>query len=285
MAWTRRARSSTTALAGLGFASYDHFMQAVLAAELSERAARRRARVGHEPRQRPRRRRSGWTTCWKPARRSTTRLGALFANVEDFLGGVKTLDGKATFLLDLSLNVHLVALNALISSCRVGGEGSQGLAAVAQNLATQSHDSMRRSTRMTKPAGRADVALRDIALNLSTATLQVEMTAFFLAGAAAGGRGVGTRGARPQPHRHARAGDWRQRGAARRRRCRRRRRPFRCSRGCRIASRPTCSACRACTCWGRSRPGPSSPAGRSWNSSSGSASQLTRGHPEPARAA
>ena len=92
---------------------------------------------------------------------------------------VKTLDGKAAFLLDLSLNVHFVALNALIASFRLG-QGSEGLAAVAHNLATQSHDSMATIDGMTKQLVVLTSALRDIAFNLSTVTLQVEMTAFFL---------------------------------------------------------------------------------------------------------
>jgi aerotaxis receptor len=168
-----------TALKGLGFASYDHFMQAVLAGELSERAARRRSAARREP-QRGDEGAEWLDDLLEACEEVDTRLGALFANVEDFLGGVKTLDGKATFLLDLSLNVHLVALNALISSCRVGGEGSQGLAAVAQNLATQSHDSMQTIDEMTGQLHVLTSALRDIAFNVSAATLQVEMTAFFL---------------------------------------------------------------------------------------------------------
>lgn len=62
----------------------------------------------------------------------------------------------------------------------MGGEGSQGLAAVAQNLATQSHDSMQTIDSMTNQLSLLTSSLRDIALHLSAATLLVEMTAFFL---------------------------------------------------------------------------------------------------------
>ena len=140
-ACTRRPSQLGAALASLGFASYDHFMQAALAAELAERCGTSRRPA---PLSRLEGGRSTIATLDALAHASHVvdgQLGALFASVDDFLQLIKALDEKAAFLLDLSSNVHLVSLNALISSCRLA-HGGEGLAVVTQNLATQSHDSM-----------------------------------------------------------------------------------------------------------------------------------------------
>lgn len=180
--WRRGMDAATAqlvaALKGLGFQSYDHFMQAALAAELALRAGTRTAPVLSVV--------TGGTGTaatldglLQVARTVDGHLGTLFVSVDDFLGIIKTLDEKATFLLDLSANVHLVSLNALISSCRLE-KGGEGLAVVSQNLASQSHDSMDTIDHMTKQLLALTSSLRDTAFSLSEAKLEVEMTEFFL---------------------------------------------------------------------------------------------------------
>lgn len=166
------------ALNSLGFQSYDHFMQAALAAELAMRDTARSTPALSVV--------SGGTgtaatldALLQVARTVDGHLGTLFVSVDDFLGIIKTLDEKATFLLDLSANVHLVSLNALISSCRLE-KGGEGLAVVSQNLASQSHDSMDTIDQMTKQLLALTSSLRDTAFSLSEAKLEVEMTEFFL---------------------------------------------------------------------------------------------------------
>lgn len=182
-------RQLVAALSTLGFPSYDHFMQAALAAELAARASRHGGAGPSAGEREPGA--DAWLDDLLDASQDVeAHLRAIFVHVEDFLRNVGTLEGKAAFLLDLSLNVHFVALNALIASYRLGA-GSEGLAAVAQNLASQSHDSMDTIDGMTRQLVSLTSALRDIALSLSAATLQVEATAFFLQeliGAAHAGR-------------------------------------------------------------------------------------------------
>ena len=180
--WRRGMQDATaqlvSALHGLGFKSYDHFMQAALAAELA-------ARKTEVPSLTLDVLQGGDTTAATLDALSHSahvidgHLNTLFASVDDFLSVIKTLDEKASFLLGLSANVHLVSLNALISSCRLE-RGGEGLAVVSQNLATQSHDSMATIDQMTRQLLALTSALRDTAFSLSAAKLEVEMTSFFL---------------------------------------------------------------------------------------------------------
>lgn len=175
------------ALHGLGFKSYDHFMQAAFAAELAARGARR-ASPGLRVLEGGQGAAASLDALAQASRVIDGHLGTLFSSVDEFLSVIKTLDEKATFLLDLSSNVHLVSLNALISSCRLE-RGGEGLAVVSQNLATQSHDSMATIDHMTQQLLSLTSALRDTAFSLSAAKLEVEMTEFFLDELRASGAG------------------------------------------------------------------------------------------------
>jgi methyl-accepting chemotaxis protein len=107
------------------------------------------------------------------------QLDHLFSEVNGVLLVTTNLDGKAAFLLTLSSSIHLVALNAVIASCRVEGRGA-GFAVVTQHLAAVSQESTVTIDTMTRELRILTASLRETAFSITTAKLQVEMTVFFL---------------------------------------------------------------------------------------------------------
>lgn len=172
------------ALGGLGFSSYADFMQAVLAAELTSHRAllrdqpsRTRAAAADAPQASEY---VGDLNRLLAACGGVDRhLEQLFSQVEGFLAVINTIDAKADFLLTLSSNVHLVALNALIASCRLQ-RGGEGFSVVTQNLARLSRQNTETIDVMTRHLTELTASLRESAFSITAAKLQVEMTVFFL---------------------------------------------------------------------------------------------------------
>lgn len=170
------------ALAQQGFSSYDQFMQAALATELASHRASVDAMVS--PKTADRRAHAGRTdSTLSRLRMDCTRLdlalGQVFSRVSGLLDLIGTLDSKAAFLRTLASNIHLVALNALIASCHLSQDG-EGLSVVAQNLASTSHESTTTIDSMAPQLTELTTAVRDMALSITMAKLQVEMEARFL---------------------------------------------------------------------------------------------------------
>jgi PAS domain S-box-containing protein len=105
------------------------------------------------------------------------RLAALFSQASSFLELVQKLDAKSSFLLELADDVHLVALNGVIASTRLGESGG-GLSVVTQDLASAADESAKVIAEMTDQATLTS-PLRKTAFAITAAKLQVEMTIFY----------------------------------------------------------------------------------------------------------
>jgi len=174
----RAVEALSAAIRAKGFANYDDFMHTMLASELTSHQASSAGRSSGDVE--PAADRDG------ELRRTLARcaefdshLADLFSEVDGFLAVIKNLDGKAAFLLDLSSNIHLVSLNALIGSCRLEGDG-EGFSVVTQNLAALSQEGNVTIDTMTRQLTGLTSSLRETAFGITAAKLQVEMTVFFL---------------------------------------------------------------------------------------------------------
>jgi aerotaxis receptor len=163
------------ALRGKGFNGYDDFMHTLLSAEMSQRDARADcSQAAQEPGHA-----SEFGTMRGECLGVQHDLRDLFSRVEGFLDLIRTLDDKAIFLRQLAANVHLVALNAVVASCRLR-DGGDGFAVVTQSLAATSQASSGTIERMNQDLTTMTSSLRDTAFSIMAAKLQIEMMVFFL---------------------------------------------------------------------------------------------------------
>lgn len=166
------------ALQAHGFGDYDHFMHTLLAVEFGSHQTKggaRRLAAGDVPTGGDAHLGAALDECLSADR----HLATLFSAVDGFLEGVKDIDSKAAFLLDLSANVHLVSVNALIASCRIAG-GGDGFSVVTQSLAALSQASHGTIDTMARQLTTLATSLRQMAFAITAAKLQNEMTMFFL---------------------------------------------------------------------------------------------------------
>lgn len=177
-AWRRGMEAATTrlhqAIAGLGYSSYDDFMRAAAATELTGfRAASRaieRATAAD----------LGAFAASAEACRGVERgLDDLFSRVDRLLGTIDQLGKAARFVHDLAGDIHLISLNALVGSCRLQ-QGGERLSVVTEDLAHLSQHCTEHvqgmSTRLRELAG----LLGDTAFAVTAARLQSAMTADFI---------------------------------------------------------------------------------------------------------
>lgn len=157
-----------------GFATYDDFMQMLLATELTSHRnqVRRAANAGGgaEP---------SLLSMIQECGSVDAELSGLFRRMSDFLDVIKGLDEKAAFMRELAANMHLVSLNALIGSCSEG-DGGEAFSVVTQDLATLSKESTATIDVLNRELLTLTSSLRQTAFGINAATLQVEMTTFFL---------------------------------------------------------------------------------------------------------
>ncbi len=158
-----------------GFASYDEFMRAALAEEMSSRRAQLAARpaVGGAKNSADVDLRATLRACEE----IDAQLDELFSRAASFLELIQNLSIKSSFLLDLSEEVSLISLNGLIASYRVGHNGG-GLSAVTHNLSKLSEENKAVITEMTGELSQSS-PLRETAFTNAAAKLQVEMALFF----------------------------------------------------------------------------------------------------------
>ncbi len=158
-----------------GFATYDEFMQMLLATEFAshrELLKRRSAGIGATVD-------ASLLSMIEECGSVDQELGGLFCRMGNFLSVIKGLDDKAAFMRDLAANMHLVSLNALIGSCSEG-EGGEAFSVVTQDLATLSKESTATIDIMNRELLTLRSSLRETAFGINAAILQVEMTTFFL---------------------------------------------------------------------------------------------------------
>ena len=166
-------------LAGAGFADYETFMHAALAAELATRAAQMRRRA---------------PAAAGSAGTPLEAIGVGGTSINDFLDGLfgASLDGymeltelnsqlatKSKFVMNLAEGLRLFALNALLASTRLGSDGIV-LVAVA-GIMRGPTDSIRGLIR--ELSGEVDGAaafLREIGFRVSVAKLQSQMVSVFV---------------------------------------------------------------------------------------------------------
>lgn len=158
-----------------GFATYDEFMQMLLATEFSSHRERLKRGVPGAGASVD----ASLLSMIEECGGVEQELGGLFARMGNFLNVIKGLDDKAAFMRDLAANMHLVSLNALIGSCSEG-EGGEAFSVVTQDLATLSKESTATIDVMNRELLALTSSLRETAFGINAAILQVEMTAFFL---------------------------------------------------------------------------------------------------------
>lgn len=167
-----------------GFADYDAFMHTVLATEMSSRRENLRrsgsanTNINHKA-----------TLALGQSKQSDVvdslrlcleiehQLDDLFSEAVSFIDLVSKFDNKSSFLVDMTDDVHLISLNGVISSNRLGAEAC-GLSVVTQNLASIADESAKIVTLMTDQNA-LTLPLRETAFAITAAKLQVEMAIFF----------------------------------------------------------------------------------------------------------
>ncbi|HTQ08753.1 MAG TPA: hypothetical protein VMI31_01650, partial [Fimbriimonadaceae bacterium] len=158
-----------------GFADYDDFMQMAMATEMSSREKL----IGAVERVQPADRKSAWAESLSMCYEFEDKLELMFRRVETFLSLIAQLESSSSFILNLAEQIHLLSLNSLISSHRLGEQG-QGLAVVANDLARISGDGTSVITTMASHIQGLVSGLRQTAFNISGAKLQVGMAVTFL---------------------------------------------------------------------------------------------------------
>lgn len=183
------AQAAETLMARLkekGVRDYDEFMRAALAAEMISRRQILAAEAAHNRGHANRIDAQDGTLTGPQAEVAATLktcltierlLEGLFSEAAAFLDLLQKLDSKSASLLALADNVHLVSINGVISSSRLGTAGG-GLSVVTQELTKIAEESTAVITEMTDNLA-LTAPLRETAFAITAAKLQVEMAIFF----------------------------------------------------------------------------------------------------------
>ncbi len=165
-------------LAGAGFPSYTSFMHQALAAELSSRAAHTEPPANATGAQR-RALDHARTACLSITRRLDGLLGADLEGYAQLSELNRELSETSAFVLGLAESLRLFALNAILASSRLGGDGAV-LHAVA-DIMRQSSDAMRGVIgEVSTDLERAGALLGEVGFRVSVAKLQSLMAIQFV---------------------------------------------------------------------------------------------------------
>lgn len=175
------------ALKEKGFDSYDDFIHTVMPAELACRRAKINEKLA----------KASGTSSLKSAgcdldeedddlrkglrafQQINRQLDDLFTRVDSYLQLIKVLNAKSSFLLTFSNGVHLISLNGLIASYRLGDAGG-GLAVVTHNLAKILEEGTIIIKDITGLILMLTTSLRKTGFFITSAKLQIEMAIFFM---------------------------------------------------------------------------------------------------------
>jgi PAS domain S-box-containing protein len=166
-------------LAAEGFASYREFMYAALTAEVTARAAAVSERrddadaAGDDP---------ALVAC-RGAERALERL---VGDLERYAELAVALGEKSEFVLGLAEEIRLFALNAVLSSARLGEEG-HALGAVAEILGRRSDEAEPAIRSLTEDIHEAITLLGAMGFRISASKVMTEMVSVFLADLRASG--------------------------------------------------------------------------------------------------
>lgn len=183
----KAAECLMAALKENGFDSYDDFIHTVMPAEMASRRAKiaeKRAKASDDFTLK--------SECYdlydkyddlqKALRifnEVNSQLDDLFSRVDSYLEVIKVLNAKSSFLLTFSNGVHLISLNGLIASYRLGDAGG-GLAVVTHNLAKILEEGTILIKDMTGLITALTTSLRKTSFFITSAKLQMEMAIFFM---------------------------------------------------------------------------------------------------------
>jgi PAS domain S-box-containing protein len=158
-------------LAAEGFASYREFMYAALTAEVTARAAAVEARDASTDVDDP-----ALVAC-RGAERALERL---VGDLQRYAELAVSLGEKSEFVLGLAEEIRLFALNAVLSSARLGEEG-HALGAVAEILGRRSDEAEPAIRALTEDIYEAITLLGAMGFRISASKLMTEMVSVFLA--------------------------------------------------------------------------------------------------------
>lgn len=160
-----------------GFSSYEQFMRAALLAEVQKRAAMMRTLPPLPP---PSSTASATLNdVWRASTAISAFLGRLIANFDAYTTLNEQLTAKAAFVLDLSDDVGLFALNALVASTRVRDQ-STTIGTVASLMQTQSTASSTVFQELTTDVMAAVDLIASMSFPVSVARLQAEVLQVFV---------------------------------------------------------------------------------------------------------
>ncbi len=166
-------------LSNLGFANYEDFMHIALAAEMSAREKElASSEFSHEMKAHLAAN-GNLESRLQNYEELKGQLDRLFERAEGFLSLIADLGDKSTYLQNLSHEVHLLSLNAIISSHHLADAG-RGLAVVTHSLADISAESSIVIDKLRVGITTLISYLRSTAFAITAAKVQVEMAIFFL---------------------------------------------------------------------------------------------------------
>jgi PAS domain S-box-containing protein len=168
----------TAALAGLGFADYDAFMQHLLVTEVSSRSHRLGAAADGRPAVARRAAPAAQARASACAGLSAD-VGALFERLEALLELDRALAQQAAFIRQLAHDLHLLSLNAQIRAAGLGHDG-RTLQVVAEQMSGSARATSVSAADICACIDRVNAAVRAAASRIATSHLSVEMMSDFV---------------------------------------------------------------------------------------------------------
>ncbi|WP_414661199.1 PAS domain-containing protein [Horticoccus sp. 23ND18S-11] len=108
-----------------------------------------------------------------------TQLSGLFLRLDEFVALQKALEGKATFVDNLTSELRLAAMNASLASARAGAK-AQSLGVVSHYMGNASSHVAAAVATLTTGIRTVSDRLRSVIFNLAAGRLQIEMILGFL---------------------------------------------------------------------------------------------------------
>ncbi len=171
-----------------GFADYDAFMRAMLCDELKSRDAVL-ARVGASilrplPAETDADAAAGrgsgqLRSLYRQGATAYAQLSRLFLRLDDFVALQQSLEGKASFVDNLTRELRVAAMNAALAATRVGSQG-QSLSVVSHYMGSASVDVAGAVKALTSGIRAVADQLRSVIFNLAAGRLQIEMIMAFM---------------------------------------------------------------------------------------------------------
>lgn len=182
-------------LSGLGFASYDEFMWAALAAEMTSRELKRsRGEIefaaAKQPELNEQDDRDQLATVYRHCMKLDKQLSILFSKLDTFSKFSDEVAPKADAILRLGEAIRLITLNAETQSAKLGDSGA-ALSAVASKLGEHSKAGTDTIALLNSRISELAPIISDLVFNAIVSKLKIEMATSFLDEILAGDDGPG----------------------------------------------------------------------------------------------